>query len=165
MPHAATATQPDTWQSAAAALYRITAGAARRLCRACNVPPAEHEEVVAEALLDMCASLRRAWGRGVRAVDCTYYARHGLAAACARRNRPLPPLAGDAAARGPGPAEQLEAGELLDDLLRRLPDGRMRQAVQLKAEGLSTAEVAAAMGVCRQRVEHLLLRARALLAR
>jgi DNA-directed RNA polymerase specialized sigma24 family protein len=99
-------------------------------------------------------------------VDCTFFALHGLQAACTRRGKALQTLgdAGSALAdRGPGPVEQAEAAELLEALLARLPGDRMRQAVRLKAAGLSTAEAAAALGVCRQRVEQLLERARAVL--
>jgi predicted DNA-binding protein (UPF0251 family) len=39
----------------------------------------------------------------------------------------------------------------------------MRQAVRLKAAGATAAEAARAMGVCRQRVQRLLERARGLL--
>jgi hypothetical protein len=162
MEHAA-APQPVTWQDQAARLYRVTAAAARRLCEAHGVPASEHEEVVAESLLDMCLSLRRAWGRGCRGFDCGYYARHGLVAAFSRRGRPLPPLRGTPAARGPGPVEQLEAAELLPSLLARLPDERLRRVVAMRAAGASVAEVAAAEGVCRQRIQHLLLKARGLL--
>jgi DNA-directed RNA polymerase specialized sigma24 family protein len=165
MGHAATATPPGTWQETAAALYRITAALARRLCAAHAVPAGEVEEVVAESLLSMCTNVERAWARGPRPIDCRYFALAGLASACSRRGKPLPQLHKDAADRAPGPVEELEAAELLPSLLARLPDERLRRIVRLRAEGLAVREVAGRVGLSRQRVEQMLQQARALLAR
>jgi DNA-directed RNA polymerase specialized sigma24 family protein len=157
-----------TWQEAALPLYGLVIWHARKLARACGLPAAELDDAVGEALVNLCVSARNAFGRGGRALRCRYFAQNGVAAVLhTRRGRPFRQLdaaAGAAlASRGPGPDEEAEAAELLETLLARLPGGRVRQAVRLKAEGLSTAEAAAAMGCCRQRVEQLLLRARALL--
>jgi hypothetical protein len=48
-------------------------------------------------------------------------------------------------------------------LLDRLPSERLRRVVAMRASGLSVAEVALAEGVCRQRIQQLLERARAVL--
>src|SRR5262249_1715606 len=93
---------PDSWQQTAAALYKITALAARQLCRRCAVPPGEAEEVVAEALLSLCLNVKGAWGRGTRGFDCTFFALSGLTACRTRRGRPLPQLRMAPAARNPG---------------------------------------------------------------
>jgi RNA polymerase sigma factor (sigma-70 family) len=156
-----------TWQDMAGRLAGLVAWHAHRLCKAHGVPAADRDDVVGEALAALCVGVKSAFSRGVTAVDTRYYAMNGLTAALrTRRGRPLQTLGAAEAAlagRGPGPAEQAEANELLAVLLARLPGDRMRQAVRLKAEGLSTAETAAALGVCRQRVQQLLLRARAVL--
>jgi DNA-directed RNA polymerase specialized sigma24 family protein len=110
--------------------------------------------------------------RGTRGLDCRFFARHGLAACRTRRGRP-PRLLGDIfedpaaahAAGGPGPAEEAEGREALQNLLARLPSERMRQAVRLRAEGLTVREAAARMRCCRQRVESLLQKARRLVCR
>ena len=159
-----------TWQEAASRLAKVTAGHAYKLCKAHGVPPGERDDVAAESLLDLCVSVRSAFARGVEAFDARYFALHGLAASRTRRGRPLQLLA-DACAdpeaalagRGPGPVEQLEAGEFLPALLARLSDERLRRVVRLRAEGLSTAEVAAREGCCVQRVQQLLQEARLVL--
>jgi hypothetical protein len=161
-PHAA-----GTWQHEAGRLAKVTAYHVLHLCKAHGVPPAEWDDTIGEALLDLCLSVRSSWERGVRGVDARFFALHGIQAACSRRCKPLHAL-GDAAAladRNPGPVEQAEAGELLEGLLRRLPDDRLRRIVAMRAAGLSVAEVARAEGVCVQRIRHLLLKARVLLAR
>jgi DNA-directed RNA polymerase specialized sigma24 family protein len=58
--------------------------------------------------------------------------------------------------------EELEARELLAGLLAGLPDDRLRRIVSLRAEGLTMREVAARVGLSRQRVEQLLQEARRL---
>jgi RNA polymerase sigma factor (sigma-70 family) len=133
------------------------------------VPAGDRDDVVAEALLDLCVGVRNAHGRGVAAVDCRYNARHGLAATRTRRGRP-PRLLGDLyedpegalAAGGPSPVEEAEAREALQGLLGRLPE-RLRRVVCLRAEGYTQAEVAVRLGCSRQRVQQLLLEARRLI--
>jgi DNA-directed RNA polymerase specialized sigma24 family protein len=168
MQHAEHTPHPATWQDMAGRLAGLVAWHAARLCKAHVVPPDQREDVVGEALVALCVGVKNAWQRGARGFDVRFYARHGVAAVLhTRRGRPLRVL-GDAAEAalascGPGPDAEAEAAELLPALLARLPGGRVRQAVRLKAAGLSTAEAAAALGVSRQRVKQLLLKARAVL--
>jgi DNA-directed RNA polymerase specialized sigma24 family protein len=159
-----------SWQAEAVRLAGLVAWHVTRLCRANNVPPADREDVVAEALVNLCVSVKSAFARGVTAVNCRYYAQNGLAAAVhTHRGRPLRLLAdavadpeGALASRGPGPDAEAEAAELLPALLARLPE-RLRRVVALRAAGLSVAEVARRENVCVRRVRQLLLRARAVL--
>jgi DNA-directed RNA polymerase specialized sigma24 family protein len=166
MQHHATAPQPGTWQEMAGRLAGLVAWHVAELCRAHGISSDQQDDIAGEALASLCVSVRSAWARGVRAVNPRYFAMTGLTAVLhTRRCRPLQALdrPEGLADRAPGPDAEAEADELLDALLARLPDGRMRQAVAMKAAGLSTAEAAAALGVCRQRVEQLLGRARAVL--
>jgi DNA-directed RNA polymerase specialized sigma24 family protein len=158
------------WQAEAARLAKVTAFHVLRLCKAHGLPPGEWDDIIGEALFDLCLSVRRSWARGVEAVDCRYFALHGLQAARTRRARPLR-LLDDAvadpeaalASRGPGPDAEALARDELAALLARLPTDRLRRVVRMRAAGASTAEVAAALGCCRQRVEQLLQQARAVL--
>jgi hypothetical protein len=94
---------------------------AHRLCRACGIPPHERDDVVAESLLNFCAGMKNAFGRGARAVNCRYHALNGLAAALrTRRGRPLRLLA-DAC---PDPE-----GMLLPDLLEAVHGGMTLEGV------------------------------------
>jgi DNA-directed RNA polymerase specialized sigma24 family protein len=167
MEHVENRPPPGTWQQAVQPLVGLVAYHALRLCRAHNVPLGDRDDVVAEALLDLCLSVRRSWARGVRGVDCRFFALHGLQAA--RRGRRVR-LLGDVfehpeglAAGGLGPEDEAVARDELQALLARLPGERLRQVVRLKAEGLSTAEVAGRLNCCRQRVQQMLQEARAVL--
>jgi hypothetical protein len=128
------------------------------------------ETASAESLLSLCAGVRSARAHGAAAISCQFFAQNGFAAARnTRRGRP-PCLLGDVyenpacvlAAGGPGPVEELETREFLAGLLANLPDDRLRRIVNLRAEGLTMAEVAARVRLSRQRVEQLLQRARRL---
>jgi len=133
------------------------------------VPDGERDEVVAEALLTLCASVRGAHGRGVKAVNVRYYALTALATCRTRRHRPLCLLA-DAcpdpeaalAAANPSPLEELEGREAVAALLARLPNERLRLVVLLRAQGWTNAQIAARLGRSRSRVEQLLQEARRL---
>jgi DNA-directed RNA polymerase specialized sigma24 family protein len=131
------------------------------------VPRAEWDDAVAEGYLGLCAGLKGARGRGTTAVNARFYAQNALAVVLhTRRGRALQALGGAGAAvadRNPGPAEEAEAAELLPALLARLPGEQLRRVVRLRAEGLAVREVAARVGLSRQRVEQLLLEARGLL--
>jgi DNA-directed RNA polymerase specialized sigma24 family protein len=158
-----------SWQEAVQPLVGLVAWHALRLCRIHGVPPGDRDDVVAEALAAECVGVRSAFARGVAGVDCSFYARNGLAAARTRRGRRLRllgdllPGPGALASRAPGPYDEAEANDTLASLLARLPAGRVRRVVRLRAQGLSVAEVARREGVCVQRIRQLLLQARQLL--
>src|SRR5215472_9655666 len=85
---------PGTWQEAALPLVKLVLWHVHRLCRAAGVPPSERDDVAGEALVNLCAGMKNAFGRGPRAVNCRYHAQNGLAAVLnTRRGRPLRLLA------------------------------------------------------------------------
>jgi DNA-directed RNA polymerase specialized sigma24 family protein len=119
-----------TWQEAVAPLIRLTIHHARRVCAVHGVPESDRADLIAEALLNLCTSVRNAFGRGTRRFDVRFFTSHALTVVRhTRRGRP-PRLLGDVfeepdnalAAGGPGPVEELEAREALQRLLSRLPD-------------------------------------------
>jgi hypothetical protein len=55
-----------TWQQAVQPLVGLVAWHAHKLCKAHGVPAADRADVVAEALANLCVSVKSAWARGCR---------------------------------------------------------------------------------------------------
>lgn len=136
----------------------------------------ETEEVMQEAYVRAYEHLDRFEGRSSFATWLTRIAIHEAFGRMRFRKRFVEPASSD---RGKEPMEQFESnennpeelylkrkiGDVLEDLLKKLPEKYRLVFVMREVEGLSTRETASCLGIEEEAVKTRLFRARALLRR